>query len=163
MGILDKIESVITKIMGYLLAILMGIMMVDVFAAVIVRYVIKQSFSFSDEIGRYVFVWIVFIGMAMCVSLDKHVSLDLLPKALKGAPKKYLMLVIYIFQIILFAAILMGSFQLLKIGGNQKSASLRIPMTYIYLCIPICGITSIYFLVLKIIRLFIPGKEVKKL
>ena len=81
---MDKVEKVILKLMGWFLSILIFIMTMDIFAAVIVRYVLHTALNFSEELGRYLFVWIVFIGMARCVAEDKHVALDLLPHALKG-------------------------------------------------------------------------------
>lgn len=93
---MKKIEDFIVQITGWLLAALMFVMMVDIFAAVVVRYVLHTALNFSEELGRYTFCWIVFIGMARCVAADAHVALDLLPNALKGRPAKYLKTLIYI-------------------------------------------------------------------
>jgi TRAP-type C4-dicarboxylate transport system permease small subunit len=145
-----KIEKVITDIMGYLIAALIFIMMVDIFAEVIVRYILKTSLSFSEELGRYLFVWIVFIGMSRCVAYEKHVALDLLPRALKGSAKKILLIVINILQIVFFYAVTRGGIALYQIGLKQKSATMRIPMNLVYVCIPICGICSIFFIILQL-------------
>lgn len=148
---MTKTEKVITDIMGYLIAALIFIMMVDIFAEVIVRYVLKTSLSFSEELGRYLFVWIVFIGMSRCVAYEKHVALDLLPRALKGTPKKVLLILIDVLQIVFFYAVTRGGIALYQIGLRQKSATMRIPMNLVYVCIPICGICSICFLILQLV------------
>ena len=85
---MKKLERGIMNVTGCFLAALMFLMMVDIFAAVLVRYVFHTALNFSEELGRYVFVWIVFIGMARCIAADKHVALDLLPGFLKG--KKFI-------------------------------------------------------------------------
>ena len=64
---MKKIEDFIVQITGWLLAALMFVMMVDIFAAVVVRYVLHTALNFSEELGRDTFSWIVFLGMARCV------------------------------------------------------------------------------------------------
>lgn len=156
---MKKIEDFIVQVTGWLLAALMFIMMVDIFAAVVVRYVLHTALNFSEELGRYTFCWIVFIGMARCVAADAHVALDLLPNALKGRPAKYLKTLIYILCLAFFVALTYAGFSLCELGMRQKSATMRIPMNYVYSCIPICGILSIYFLVLKVFRLYSRKEE----
>lgn len=156
-----KIENAIMKITGAFLAALMFIMMIDIFAAVVVRYVLHTALNFSEELGRYTFVWIVFIGMARCVASDAHVALDLLLNALNGNMVKYLKTVIYVFCMSFFTALTIAGWKICELGSRQKSATMRIPMNYIYLCIPICGILSLFFLVLKVYRLYNSVKEEK--
>lgn len=151
---MDKVEQIIMKLMGWFLAALMFVMMGDIFAAVIVRHVLHTALNFSEELGRYCFVWIVFIGMARCVAGDKHVALDLLPHALKGRAGKVLYTVIYLICMVLFFAVTSGGIALCEVGARQKSATMRIPMNYIYMCIPICGVLCIFFLLLKLYRLY---------
>ena len=52
---MKKIEDFIVQVTGWLLAALMFVMMVDIFAAVVVRYVLHTALNFSEELGRYTF------------------------------------------------------------------------------------------------------------
>ena len=45
---MDKVEKVILKLMGWFLSILIFIMAMDIFAAVIVRYVLHTALNFSE-------------------------------------------------------------------------------------------------------------------
>lgn len=148
-----KIERAVLKVMGWLLALLIFVMVSDIFAAVLVRYVFHTTLNFAEELGRYVFVWIVFIGMARCVAVDKHVALDLLEHILQGKPKKIAKIVVCSISLIFFAAMTYGGALLCEIGARQKSATLRLPMDLVYSCIPICGALSFIFLAVKIVRL----------
>ena len=132
---MKKLERGIMNVTGCFLAALMFLMMVDIFAAVLVRYVFHTALNFSEELGRYVFVWIVFIGMARCIAADKHVALDLLPGFLKGKSGRNLYAVIYIFSALFFSAVTYAGIKLCEVGEKQKCATMRIPMNYIYLCI----------------------------
>lgn len=108
------------NVTGCFLAALMFLMMVDIFAAVLVRYVFHTALNFSEELGRYVFVWIVFIGMARCIAADKHVALDLLPGFLKGKSGRNLYAVIYIFSALFFSAVTYAGIKLCEVGEKQK-------------------------------------------
>ena len=81
---MKKVEGIILKIVGWIMALLIFVMMADIFAAVLSRYVFRSSLSFAEELGRYIFVWITFLGMARCIASDKHVALDLISHALSG-------------------------------------------------------------------------------
>lgn len=154
---MTQLEQAIMKLLGWILAILIFIMMIDIFTGVLVRYVLHSSLNFTEELGRYVFVWIVFLGMARCIGGDKHVALDLLPRSLKGTSAKVLSGLIHLICICFFIAVTSGGFALCELGVRQKSATMRIPMSQIYLCIPLCGILCIFFLLLKLVRLFKAG------
>ena len=156
-----KLEKEIIKWIGYIIAVLIGLMMLDISAAVVVRYIMRTSLSFAEELGRYLSVWIVFLGMAYCVGTGKHVSLDLLERALKGRKRKILQTVIHGLCFLFFVAMTKAGFVLCMLGGRQKSATMRIPMNYIYLCIPISGILCMVFLLIQICRLWKDKEEEK--
>lgn len=124
---MKKIEDFIVQITGWLLAALMFVMMVDIFAAVVVRYVLHTALNFSEELGRYTFCWIVFIGMARCVAADAHVALDLLPNALKGRPAKYLKTLIYILCLVFFVALTYAGFSLCELECGRRAPRCGFP------------------------------------
>ena len=151
--LMKKAEDILLKVTGWFMAVLIFAMMVDVFAAVISRYVLKSSIPFAEELGRYIFVWITFTGMARCVATDKHVALDLLSHALHGGKKKAWELAINVISMVFFGFITWSGVMLCMVGAKQKSPTMRIPMQYMYVIIPICGILSLFFLIMKISRL----------
>ncbi len=148
---MKKVEGIILKIVGWIMALLIFLMMADIFAAVLSRYVFRSSLSFAEELGRYIFVWITFLGMARCIASDKHVALDLISHALSGEAKKKWQIATYVISIVFFVALTYGGIMLVQVGMKQKSPTMRIPMNYLYIVIPICGILSIFFLINKII------------
>ena len=49
------------------------------------------------------------------------------------------------YSALFFSAVTYAGIKLCEVGEKQKSATMRIPMNYIYLCIPICGIISLFY------------------
>ena len=58
--------------------ILLGTMTFLVGLQVIMRYVMQDSLSWSEELARYVFIWMVNIGISYGVKKNRHISIDFL-------------------------------------------------------------------------------------
>ncbi len=65
--------------------ILMSVMTIIIFIQVIMRYVMHNSLSWSEELARYCFIWLIYIGVAYGCKLMKHIKID---AALKLFPEK---------------------------------------------------------------------------
>lgn len=65
--------------------ILMSIMAVVIFIQVIMRYIMHNSLSWSEEFARYCFIWLIYVGVAYGCKLMKHIKID---AALRLFPEK---------------------------------------------------------------------------
>ena len=54
----------------------LALMSVIIVAQVFFRYVLKNSISWSEEIARYLFIWLIYIGISYGVKMDRHISVD---------------------------------------------------------------------------------------
>lgn len=122
-------------------------MMSIIFAQVIARYGFHRSLTWSEEVGRYIFVWISFLGMAAAFKVGGHVALDLLLKYLHGIPRRTLEMVNGVLIVILSSAILYSGVKLFFLGMRQKSPALKLPMHWVYIVVPASGLLLLYFAV----------------
>ncbi len=120
-------------------------MMSVIFAQVLARYAFQHSLSWSEEIGRYIFVWITFLGMVLAYRAGAHVALDLLLAHLKGASRKVLQMVNISLIIVLAAAIFLSALELFELGTMQESPALELPMHWVYSVIPLSGVLLLYY------------------
>ena len=151
---MKKIDNIIFKVVYVICAILMGLMAVVITAQVLSRYILDSPLTWSEELGRFTFVWISFLGMAVGIKQGAHIALDLLVTKLKGVSKKTLMLINNAL-VALFAVIFTYSgFLLVELGSRQTSPSLNLPMNLVYMVIPISGIILFYFVVSGTIQMF---------
>jgi TRAP-type C4-dicarboxylate transport system permease small subunit len=123
-------------------------MVTIIFAQVIARYVLHNSLSWSEEMGRYLFVWMTFIGSAIAVRNKLHVSLDMLTSRLPSGWQKLCLVVGYVSMLIFTAVLIYGGYLFVLRGSSQNSAAMQIPMQYVYLVLPIGG-GLIFFYLLK--------------
>lgn len=138
----------VNKFLGYFLAFLMAIMLLSVCWQVFSRYVLSSPSSFTDELARYLLIWIGLLGGAYASGQGMHLAIDLLPAKLTGKPKQLLQIFIH-FLVILFVigTLVIGGIRLVYITYSlgQTSAAMQIPLAYVYIILPISGFLIIAY------------------
>ena len=144
------------RFLEYTLATLMALMLLSVVWQVVTRYFLGDPSSFTDELARYLLIWIGMLGGAYASGKNMHLAIDLLPAKLTGKNKYRLMLFIYILIILFVAAtFVIGGIRLVYITYTlgQTSAAMQIPLAYVYSILPIAGLLMIVYKIRDIIRL----------
>jgi TRAP-type transport system small permease protein len=109
------------------------------------RYVLDAGFVWSDELGRVIFVWIVFLGVAIGLRHRAHVGIEL---ALRYVPRPYLRWV-YLTQDILILAFTLTltwlSLESMKFAMMQRLPALQVSIGWLYGAVPVTGaLMSLY-------------------
>jgi TRAP-type C4-dicarboxylate transport system permease small subunit len=145
---MQNLKNVLDKLVSWLLIVLMGAMVVNVSWQVISRYIFQNPSSFTDELARYMLVWLGTLGAAYVAGKNEHIAIDVLPNKLEGQARAKLMIFVHTL-ILLFAliAMVMGGSNLVYITYilEQKSATLQIPLAYIYGIIPVSGLIVMFY------------------
>ena len=138
----------VDRILGMVLVVIMGVMVVNVLWQVFSRYIIGVPSSFTDELARYLMIWVGILGAAYVSGKKMHVAIDVLPSRSGKRTQKKLRIMVY-GLIILFAlfAMVMGGSRLVYISYllGQRSPALQIPLALVYTVIPISGLLIIYY------------------
>lgn len=143
-----KIRSKIDLYLGYVLAIIMGVMVINVLWQVFTRFVMGSPSSFTDELARYLMIWVGVLGAAYISGKRMHVAIDLLPKRLSKENQAKLKIVVNgIIILFCLTALVIGGFRLVYITYilDQHSPALQIPLAVVYGIIPISGMLIIYY------------------
>ncbi len=138
----------IDKILGYFLIALMAAMTLDVLWGVITRYVLGGQASWTEELARFLLIWIGVLGAAYASGQKMHLAIDLLKPSLQPRGQRRLSLFINLLIITFTLAVMViGGLRLMYITQTlgQLSPALRIPMTIIYAILPISGFLVIYY------------------
>jgi TRAP-type C4-dicarboxylate transport system permease small subunit len=143
-----KLRAKIDKILANVLIVIMGIMVVNVLWQVFSRYCLSEPSSFTDELARYLMIWVGVLGAAYVSGKNNHVAIDVLPSRLSESKQNK-------FKVIVRILIILFSITALVIGGSrlvyityvlkQFSPALQMPLALVYLVIPISGILIIYY------------------
>ena len=148
-----KAKNTIDKILGTLLIILMIALVLDVVWQVAARYLLKSPSSFTDELAKFLLIWVGLFGAAYAMGKKRHLAIDILPSKLTGRKKKNLTIFINTLVILFALAVLIiGGIRLVYITFtlDQISSALRVPVGYVYLSLPLSGLFMIYYGLLEI-------------
>tara|TARA_R110000868_G_scaffold304437_16_gene565238 strand:- start:8579 stop:9058 length:480 start_codon:yes stop_codon:yes gene_type:complete len=151
--------------LGYFLAFLMGIMLSSVCWQVFSRYILSSPSSFTDELARYLLIWIGLLGGAYASGQGMHLAIDLLPTKLEGKSQIRLNVLINILVILfVLGALVVGGLRLVYITYSlgQTSAAMQIPLAYVYIILPISGLLIITYKIRDILALNNPKSTQNK-
>lgn len=115
------------------------------------RYVLNDPSTVTDELARFLFIWVGLVGAAYGLGQKKHLAIDLLLMKLENQPKKHqqLQFVINIISIFFIVVVMCyGGTQLVldTIKAGQISPVLGIQMGLVYLALPVSGFFMLIFL-----------------
>lgn len=150
------------KIMEWTLVFLMAVMTLDVLWGVFTRYVMGSQASWSEELARYLLIWIGILGAAYASGKHMHLAIDLFPDSLSVSRRRRLMVIINVMVIFfVVAAMIIGGSRLVYVTSylGQQSAALKWPLAAIYTVMPISGIIIVYHKISDIILELKAGQQ----
>ncbi|WP_319529495.1 TRAP transporter small permease [uncultured Cohaesibacter sp.] len=121
-----------------------------VMTAVIASLVITRNFfgfswSWSEEITRFLMVWLIFLGAAVLVRRDDHIALDALPRALPERARTILMMAIRLPILGVLWLILQQGWIVMGLRASNHSPALGIPLSWVYAAIPVGSALMLLF------------------
>ena len=103
-----------------------------IFAQVICRFVLNSSLTWSEELARYLFAELVFLGSGICVLEKKHASVDVIPNLLPASIRRYYLAVLDLLVIVSGVLLTIYGYRFALTAVGQTSPALRIPFQYVY-------------------------------
>lgn len=125
-------------------------MIIILFAQVIARYFFDFPVMWSEEIGRYMYIWVVYLGSSLAFINKKHLIVDILVDKLNGSLKIKLFFIIYVSILFFLTFVLIYGFQYVKINWHHPTYTIKfIKLGWAYASIPVGS----FFMIINIIRL----------
>lgn len=160
MIILNNIRKVIKTVIKTACILLFGFMVIIGTYQILVRYIFNNPSTISEELLTYSFTWMSLFAAAYVFGKREHMRMGFLADKLSSKKLTILNVIIEIITIA-FALIVMvyGGVSITSLSMTQKTASLGIPMGYIYIVLPITGIIITLYGILNIIGLIRKGEN----
>ena len=152
-----KHRHYIDKFLEWTLIVLMAFNVLNVLWQVFTRFILKNPSSYTEELARYLLVWVGMLGASYAAGKKLHLAIDILSAKLQRISRIYLEMFIQICVLFFAVAVMtIGGVRLVTITLklNQISAALRVPLGYVYLVLPVSGLLITYYSVLNIIEQF---------
>jgi TRAP-type C4-dicarboxylate transport system permease small subunit len=149
MNVRAKIDSILEKS----LVLIMSFMVVNVLWQVFSRYILANPSSFTDELARYLMIWVGVLGAAYVAGKGNHVAITYFSEKFNPINLKRVQIIINL-TILSFAILgmLIGGVRLVYITLvlEQLSPALKIPLGMVYAVIPVSGLLIIFYKVLDL-------------
>ena len=154
-----RVKTLVDRTLGWFLVALMALAVVNVLWQVFTRFVLGDPSSFTDELARYLLIWVSLFGAAYASGKRAHLAIDLLRTRLRGAAVHWHGIAVGT-VIAAFAGLVMvvGGVRLVSLSFllGQTSPALGVPLGVVYLALPVSGgLIALYFVlfILERIRL----------
>lgn len=154
---LENIKKPVNKILEWALIALMAANVLNVLWQVFTRFVMKNPSSFTEELARYLLIWVGLLGASYVAGQKMHLAIDVVVNRLTKRTRRLAEYFIE-FSIFVFALFVMvfGGIRLVLITLtlNQISAVLRIKLGYVYMVLPLSGLLLMFYSLLFIADLY---------
>lgn len=159
------VKKIADNFEGYCCAIMLAVMSVVVFLQVIFRFVIKVSLPWSEELSRYLLVYITYFGCAYGIKTGAHLGVEAFVLILPKTVQKAINVLVQIGGLVVCVLILKFGADIVfsQMQSGQLSPAMRLPMWTIYSAIPIgmafCVIRYAVEIVKAVQALIRPGEK----
>lgn len=145
---MEKALNYLDKILCGVLAVFIAAMLIIGSMQVFYRYILHNSLSWSEELLRYMYVWVTMLGISMGIrrkGLSCISSFTDFVEKRSSVGRHALAAIGFIFQIALFLIMVIYGFKLCTLSAGQMSPSLRISMGLVYMAMPIGGVLALIY------------------
>lgn len=117
---------------------------------VVLRYIFGLSLIFTEELARYLMVWIVFLGGALAVKDDSHIRINVLVQRLSPRLGRLVRITAHGLTMLLLVVLTVEGTKILPRQLDQMCITIDTSMFYFYLAIPVGSILMIIFILPRI-------------
>jgi len=119
------------------IALSMAVLVAVVFAQVVLRYLTYQPVAWTEELARFLFIWLSLVGAAEGARRGAHFSVELLPNALRGSRGRLFRCLIRVLEAIAYGVLAYAGVRILEVVHSQRSITLDLPMSFAYASISV--------------------------
>lgn len=129
---MEKALAVLTKVTNVLMAVCLSGMAILVFLNVVLRYAFDSGITWSEEMSRFLFVWLTFLGAIGALKDNSHLGVDMFVKKLPLVGKKVAFVLSNLIVLYVLWLVLDGSWKSTMISTKALSPAVGLPLSYIY-------------------------------
>ena len=140
----------LTWIVERVLIALSALIAVVVFLQVVFRYLLRQPLFWSEELPRYLLIWMSFLAAALAQKSEAHINITLALAPLPPAWRRAVRILTNLIFLAFLAVLVYSGALVVGITASPRSTALQIPMAAVYLALPVGAVLMSIYLVLQI-------------
>lgn len=131
------------KLYRWLLILLCVMMFAVVGFNVFSRYVLNSSLGWADELARFIFIWVSFLGAVVAYQKNEHIGLDFVVNRVASKKARQVLRLIGELLVLLVLVCLVYYGWIVAISATNVSPALYIPMWIVYIVVPLSGLLMV--------------------
>jgi TRAP-type C4-dicarboxylate transport system permease small subunit len=149
---IEQVSEIFDKAVLFFVITLSIPLVVIILYAVFMRYVLNAAPPWSEEIARYLMVWVAMLAMSSAMKRGQHIGLTFLVERLGPRGQKAIRLFAYLPILGFFAVLFVKGIDMTIFVAPQRSPSADIPMWIPYMAVPMGGFLMVVQTVALIVR-----------
>ena len=151
-SLLDAVIGRFCRAIDALIAAALAVMVLLVFGNVVLRYVFNSGIALSEEVSRWLFVWLCFMGAVVALKEGAHMGTDMLLSRLPLAGKKACAVLGHVLMLYLTWLFFQGSLQQARINLDMQAPVTGMPVAIFYGSGVVFSVFAGGLLVLQLLR-----------
>ena len=153
---LNKLMGYYCKLLSVVMVVCLAAMVVMVFGNVVLRYGFNSGITVSEELSRWAFLWVVFMGATVAVHEKTHMGVDSLVSVLPPLLQKAVLLVVYLLMLFVTWLMFSGSLAQTRINWDVEAPVTGYSMAWAYGCGVVFALSTGVMFVMQIWALLTP-------
>ncbi len=161
---MKKALDVLEKIIEYIMVVLVFAFTALIFVQVVSRYVFNNTVTWSEQAGRYLFIWLVFLGLPILYRRGEHVGFTMVVEKMPKKVQNIISIVIDILVLVFAVFLLVQSIRFCGKVAHKTMIGLGLNQLFVHTCQPTCAVLLAIFDIECIVKRFkeLFGKEENK-
>lgn len=136
-ALLGAINGAVLRLFRWLVLTILAAMTAIVLSGVFFRYVLNDALAWSEEIAKFMMVWMTFIAAPLAYKSGALVAIEALPRALKGRVREVLLVIIELIVITLMLVFIVKGTFLAQNASIQRASTIDFSIMYVYAAMPV--------------------------
>jgi TRAP-type transport system small permease protein len=145
-------ENLLAKMFGFIVTLFTLSMVGMVFTNAVLRYAFRTGIPEAEELSRYLFIWLCFLGTIAAFKDGQHVGVDMFVNMMPPKIKKIVVFIGQLITMAVFAVMFFGGIDYMKTGGSSEGPSTGIPFGYMSVAICVASLAMAAILIRQMIR-----------
>lgn len=154
---MDRTIQSLSRLLEYLIAGALALMVVLVFGNVVMRYAFNSGITVSEEVSRWLFIWGTFLGALVALRERAHLGVDMLVGRLPPAGRKACMLVTHVLMLVILGMLFKGALDQSRINWDVAAPTTGWSMAIVHLAAVVFAAVASLILANDLVR-FLRGQ-----
>ena len=142
---MEKLAALTERGLKVFTGTLLAAMVIVILLQVTFRYALNLSLAWTEEVGRYLFVWICLFGASLAYRFGQHSGYETVVAAMPAAVGRWVMRGVNVLVAVFSIVLIVSSRELIEAGMGQLTPATQFRIAYIYLAFPLSAVATLIF------------------